>query len=433
MASQFALLKTERFLPLFTLQFLGAFNDNFMKTLLSVMIAYGLWDIHGWDPAVLVAVAAGLFILPFVLFCPLAGALADKYDKALIIRRIKLAEVFIVLAAIAALYSGDIYFALGVLLALGVQSSFFSPSKLAILPQHLEPQELIAGNGLVSTGTYIAILAGTILGALLAPMAVGKEISSAVLMLAALVGYGAALCVPVALPPAPDLHISYNIIARVIGVVRHAFAQPAGVLVGILGVAWFYFVAAAFHSQFPNFTKQTLGADNVVLSLFMVMFSLGIALGGLLNHKILKARTHGGLVPLACFFMGAFGVDMYFAARAFPAPVEGVLLTPAEFLTNIHGLRLMADTFLQAVAAGLFVIPLRAIVQARAVHNVRSRVISSSNMIDALSILFSSVVASVVFSFGLAIEELYLLVSVLTVLLGFWLFRIASLRANHQA
>ena len=433
MDSQFQLLKTRRFLPLFIVQFLGAFNDNLLKTVVVVLIAYGLWDIGEWSPAVLVAVASGLFILPFILFCPLAGSLSDKYDKAVIIRRVKQLEIFVAVAAVAALYIGDIYLALIVLMALGAQSAFFSPCKFAILPQHLKSHELIGGNALVSTGTYLAILSGTILGAVIAPMQGGKLIASVVIMAVALMGYGAARFVPEALPPAPELKISYNIIGRAAGVVRHAFVQPPGVVVGILGVAWFYFIAAAFHSQFPNFTKQTLGADNIVLTMFMVMFSIGIAVGGLLNHKVLKAQTHGALVPLACVFMALFGIDIYFAARAYPAPADNALYDFWQFVSNVHGARLMLDTFLLAVAGGFFVIPLRAIVQARADENVRSRVISSSNMMDAVFIFASSLLASVLFSFGFEIEELYLVVSVFTLGLGFWLFKIASLRANHQA
>ena len=288
MDSQISLLKTRRFLPLFLVQFLGAFNDNLLKTVLVVMIAYGLWDINGWDPAVLVAVAAGLFILPFILFCPLAGNLSDKYDKAVMIRWIKKVEVVIALLAVLALYSGDLYFAFAVLLMLGAQSAFFSPCKFAILPQHLKREELVSGNAWVSTGTYMAILAGTIIGALIAPLENGKMIASAIILFIAVIGYWAAIFIPKAEPPEPELHIRYNVFVKIYEVFRHALNQPSGVFIGIVGVSFFYFVAATFHAQFPNFTKQTLGADNIVLTVFMVAFSVGVAIGGLLNHKILN-------------------------------------------------------------------------------------------------------------------------------------------------
>ncbi|MBL4804065.1 MAG: MFS transporter [Alphaproteobacteria bacterium] len=433
MDSQISLLRTTRFLPLFLVQFFGAFNDNLLKTVLVVLIAYGLWDIGGWDPAVLVAVAAGLFILPFILLCPFAGNLSDKYDKAVMIRWVKRAEIVIALLAVGALYSDNLYYAFFVLLLLGAQSAFFSPCKFAILPQHLKRDELVSGNAWVSSGTYMAILAGTIIGALIAPLEHGKMIASVIIVFIALVGYWAAVYIPKAEPPEPDLHIRYNVLVKIYEVFRHALNQPSGVIVGIVGVSFFYFVAATFHAQFPNFTKQTLGADNIVLTVFMIAFSVGVAVGGLLNHKLLDGKASGVWVPVACVFMGAFGVDIYFAALAYPKPVDGSLHDIVTFVSNFHGVRLLVDTFLQAVACGFFVIPLRAIVQDRSQENVRSRVISSSNMMDAVFILLSSVFSTVVLAMGMTIEELYLSVSVITIFVALALFKIPSLRATKAA
>lgn len=430
--SQFALLKTQRFFPLFVVQFLGAFNDNLLKTILVVLIAYGLWDINGWDAGVLVAAAAGLFILPFVLFCPLAGVMCDKFDKARMIRVIKAAEIVIAVLAVAALFSGNLYFAFGVLLLLGAQSAFFSPCKFSILPQHLKDEELIGGNALVSTGTYLAILIGTIVGAWLALMDGGKMIASGVILAMAIVGYLAALRIPDAPAPSPEIVVSFNVFAKVFEVFRFAFLQKGGVLVSILGVAYFYFVAATFHAQFPNFTGRTLGADNDVLIMFMTVFSVGVAIGGLLNHRILKAKAHGGFVPVACLFMAAFGVDIYFAAKAYPAGDAEDLHSLSVFVSNIHGVRLLVDTFLQAVACGFFVIPLRTIVQARAERGVRARVISSSNMMDAMFILLASILGSVLLSQAVSIEGLYLTVSVMTFVVGIALFFVRSLRDKYE-
>ena len=425
---QMALITSRRLLPLFIVQFLGALNDNLMKTVLVVLIAYGLWDIGDWDPAVLVAMAAGLFIVPFVLFCPLAGNFSDKFDKAKLIRIAKFAEIVIAVLAVLALFSGSLVFAFVVLFMLGAQSAFFTPNKFSILPQHLKRNELVAGNAWVSAGTYLAILSGTIIGALLAPMDGGKTYAAVAILMIAVAGYIASRFIPDAAPPAPDLKISYNVLAKAIGVVRDALHQPGGVVVAILGTAWFYFIAATFHSQFPNFTKTTLGADNIVLVVFMVMFSFGVAIGGMLNHKLLKAQVHGQFVPIACLFMAVFGVDVYFAAKAYPTPIDGTLHDISTFCSNFHGLRLLADTFLQAVACGFFVVPLRAIVQDRVQENVRSRVISSSNMMDAVFILCASVFATIVLAFGLSIEGLYLTVSALTFIVGLVLFGCKSIR-----
>lgn len=432
MASQFSLLKTNRFLPIFIVQFLGAFNDNLLKTILVVMVAYGLWDIGDWDPGVLVAAATGLFILPFILFSPFAGTLSDKYDKAVMVKWVKLAEVIIAILGVAVLFIGDLYLAFCILLLLGTQSAFFAPCKFAILPDHLKKEELIGGNALVTTGTYLAILLGTIIGAILAPLESGKIIGGAVVLSISIAGLIAALRVPSAPSQNPNIKVSYNIPAKTIKVVGFALKQDKSVIISILGVAYFYFVAATFHAQFPNFTKQSLGADNIVLTVFMVVFSVGVAVGGLLNHRFLKAEASGKFVPIACVFMALFGIDIYFAAKAYPTPSNGELHTLAIFISNIHGIRLLVDTFLQAVACGLFVVPLRAIVQDRTETAVRARVISSSNMMDAVFILTSAIVSSAILAQSVSIEGLYLTVSISTLIVAFFLFRIPSLRANHK-
>ncbi|MCB1651798.1 MAG: MFS transporter [Alphaproteobacteria bacterium] len=428
MKSQFLLLKERRFLPLFILQFFGAFNDNLAKTAFVVLMAYGLWDAHGVAPEILVSVAAGVFILPFILFCPFAGYLADHYDKALIIRRAKLAEIFIALAAVAVLYSGNLYFALPVLFALGLQSAFFTPSKFSILPQHLKADELIGGNALVSTGTYLAILGGTMIGAALIPLAQGKFIVSVLLIGAAVLGYWAALFVPSAPARNRPSSISLNIFKYGYAALKFSFQQKPAVLASILGTSWFYFIAATYHAQFPNFTKQTLGAQPLVLSLFMAVFSVGVGLGGLLNHRILRGRTHGRYVPVAAALICVFGLDLYWAARAFPLLEGGQLYSLSGFLALPQSWRIMADSFFQAMACGFFVVPLRAIVQAETGDHVSGRVISASNMMDAVFILLSAVIAGFVFSKGVSVEGLYLMVSVLTLGVGGALYALPSFR-----
>lgn len=428
MDSQFALLRSRRFLPLFIVQFLGAFNDNLFKSIVIVFIAYGIWDIHGWDAGVLVAFASGLFIIPFVIFCPFAGVLTDRYDIASIIRYTKLAEVFVALLAAVALYSADIYVACIALLALAVQSAFFTPCKFAILPKQLKAEALIGANALVSMGTYLAIVSGTIMGSLLGLLQYGFMVAAVVILLLAVIGFWASLYIPKDSYSKKSI-VSFSVLKRSYLAIVYAAQQKAGVFISILGVAYFYFVAATFHAQFPNFTKQTLGADNIVLTMFMVMFSFGIIIGGLCNHVFLKGRIHGALVPIACVFMGVFGIDIYFAAMAYPKPDGDMLYGLGEFVSKIHGIRLLLDTFLQAVACGFYVIPLRAIVQHRTKENVRGHVISGSNMMEAIFILLSAVLSAVLLgSIKLNIEQLYLTVSVITLLFAGYLYTVQSLK-----
>ncbi len=407
-ASQLALLRDRRYWPIFITQFLGAFNDNLVKTMLVVLIAYGHWDTGGTDPKILVSLAAGLFILPFVLFCPLAGELTEKFSKDRIIRAIKLAEIGIITIAAAALFTQSSPAALLVIFLLGTHSAFFSPGKFSILPQHLGAAELIAANGLTSTGTYIAILCGTMAGALLAPAPAGIMIASLIMFSAALGGFVASLYIMPAPSNTPDLPLTFNPLRSLIRALRFACAQPHGVFPAMLGIAWFYFVAATFHAQFPNFSKETIRVDTNVLALFMFVFSLGIAAGGLMNNRLLRSEINAKLVPIACMAICLFAALLYVLSAPFSATgLAGI----NDFLWDPRGLVIIAVLFLLSFSGGIYVVPLRAIIQHRTADTQKGRIIAAGSLLDALLMLLSSLAAAALLSAGLAIEELFLLLS----------------------
>lgn len=409
MKNQFSLLADRRFWPFFIVQAGGAFNDNLMKTAVVVLIAYGLWDVDGMNPATLVSLAAALFILPFIVFCPLAGELADKYSKNAIIRAVKIAEIGIVMLAIPALFYQSLPLAMLALVGLGTHSAFFSPTKFAILPQHLMEDELIAANGLVGSGTYVAILAGTIAGAALAPMAGGIAIISVILLVCAGGGLAASFLIPPAPPPLPDLKLSFNPARNIAGALRCAFSQKPGVAAAMIGVAWFYFVASAFHSQFPNFTGQVLKVDTAVLTLFMIVFSLGIGVGGMLNNRLLKGRVEAWFVPFAILGVGVFSLDLCLASMGFEHSGE-MMMGLEAFMTSPAGLRILFDLLGLSLCGGLYVIPLRAIVQHRARAEEKARVVAAGSMIDSVMMLLSSVLAMVMFGFGFTLLHLFALI-----------------------
>lgn len=424
MNNQFDLFGTRRFWPLFWVQFLGAFNDNLMKTAIVVLVAYGLWDIGGMNPAVLVSLAAAVFIVPFVLFCPLAGEVTDKIDKALIVRWVKKAEIVIVLLAIAALFFQSIIFAFVILFALGAQSAIFSPAKYALLPQHLHNDELIAGNGLIATGTYLAILLGTILGALLAPMQAGVEIVCVILLLAALAGYGASVFVPEALPEEEKPKIERNVLRSIRCLISDLKAQPHRVFWAVIGVSWFYLIAGLFHAQFPNYASQTLGVDNVVLTFFMIVFSVGIAAGGLLNNRLLKAKVDLKLVPFALAGIAFFAGDLYLVSLPYAGHGSGLMTTGfAEFIASPDGVRITLDLFLLSLCGGLYVVPLRSYVQHFSRPAQKARVVAGNSVMDALFILFAALAASVLLWLGLEVIDLFLMAGVACAVLAVLGFR----------
>ncbi len=425
MAKQLLLLRDIRFLPLFIVQFLGAFNDNLLKTAIVVLIAYGLWDIGDIRPAVLVSIAAAIFILPFIVFTPLAGALGDKYDKDIVIKWIKLAEIFICIASIAALFTGSLYLSFACLFALGAQSAFFSPCKFSILPQYLNADELIGANGLVSTGTYLAILLGTIIGALIAPLEFGKVYVGGILIVAALVGYMAALYMPKAQSGDPDIVLRMNVFSQIYESVSLTLKSRATGIVCIIGISWFYFVAATFHAQFPNYAAETLRVDNIVLTLFMVIFSFGIAAGGMLNNVILNSRIDARFVPWAAVGITVFALDLYFASQAFSLSSEyWDLVDVPRFVSDLQGIRIMADLFLISMMGGLYIVPLRAYLQNIIAPQNRSRVMSSSVMMDALFILASSLFATFLLARGVVVIDLFLIMAILNIAAALILFKV---------
>ncbi len=268
--SQFHLLKTKRFLPLFITQFLGAFNDNLFKNALVILITYVIADRAGMNPQVLVTMAAGVFILPFFLFSATAGQLADKYEKSHLIRIIKLVEIFLMIGAGIGFYFESPYFLLSVLFLMGTQSTFFGPIKYGILPEQLREDDLIGGNGIIESGTFIAILLGTIFGGLLILSDSGSTLISTMIVLVAISGWLISFQIPRTRPADPTLSVNYNFITETWNMISHA-RKNREVFLSILGISWFWLVGATFISQFSNYSKITLGGDEQVYTLLLTM------------------------------------------------------------------------------------------------------------------------------------------------------------------
>ncbi|GJL86185.1 MAG: acyl-[ACP]--phospholipid O-acyltransferase [Micavibrio sp.] len=403
--SQFALLKEKRFLPLFITQFLGAFHDNLFKNALVVLLLYSMAINSALDPKLLTTLAAGIFILPFVLFSALGGQLADKYRKNKVIRVIKAVEIAIAGLGTVALLSGSIHLCYVTLFALGTQSAFFGPSKYSILPQHLEKNQLIGGNALLATGTFLAILVGTMVGVTVVTLPSGTLMICGGLVLCSLLGYFSSRFIPEAPPKAPDLKLNFNPVTETWSILRYTFTQKRAVIRSIMGIAWFYFMGGMFMAQFPNFTEETLGANEHVLALFLVIFSLGIGIGGLLNNRLLRGRVEAVYVPLAVLGITLFSFDLTWVSSGRILP--GELISLAVFINEPANWRILFDIMMIAVCGGLFVVPLNAIVQQDTPEDHRARVLAGSAIMDALFIVASSVISAVLIMRGWGVTELF--------------------------
>lgn len=409
--NQFGLLRQRRFAPFFWTQFLGAFNDNVYKNALIILIAFEL--AQGGEGHLLINAAAGLFILPFFLFSATAGQLCDRAEKSALIRRIKLAEILIMLAAAAALLAKHTAALIGLLFLMGAQSSVFGPVKYAILPQQLRREELVGGNGLVEMGTFLAILLGTLLGGLLIAIpGWGTQAVAAAVVALATLGWLSSRGIPPAPAAAPELRLRFNIAAATWANLRHLGADRVQ-LATALGISWFWFYGATLLTQIPNFTRLSLGGNEQVVTLLLTAFSLGIGAGSLAVESLSRRRIVLWVTLLGGAGMVGFGLALPALVGLLPAGTE--LRGAAEFL-RAGGGGVLAAVVLLGVSGGLYIVPLFALIQRRAVANHRARVIAGVNILNAAFMVGSAVLAGALLGSGASIPQLISAVALLTVL-----------------
>lgn len=415
-----SLLSARRFLPLFVTQFLGAFNDNLFKNAMVMLLTYRLAAESGANAQVMVTLAAGLFILPFFLFSATAGQMADAFDKAVMARWIKLAEIVLMLIAGLGFYLGHTELLFAVLFGMGVHSTFFGPIKYALLPQHLGENELLAGNAYIEAGTFLAILLGTILGGLLILHEGGVALVSGGVLLIALAGYGASRAIPAAPAPDPTLKISWKIFRETWHIIGFA-REDRGVFLSIMGISWFWLVGATFLAQFPTFAKDVLAADETVVTLFLTVFSVGIGIGSILCNKLLKGVVQSTYVPIAALFMTVFMVDFYYASLAAVPGSSEALLSAGPFLQHFANWRILIDLFCIAVAGGVYIVPLYAIMQSRGENAHRARIIASNNVLNALFMVGSALGTLFMLNQAFTIPEVFLTIALLNAVVAVYI------------
>ena len=371
------LLRARRFLPLFSTQFLGAFNDSLFKQAVVLFVTYQLYS----NPAKefqFSAIAQGLFILPFFLFSALAGQLADDHDKSRLIRIIKLAEIGIMVVGGAGLLLANTLLMLTAVAAMGVHSTFFGPIKYAILPQHLQKDEVLGGTGLVEAGTYIAILGGTILAGMLAA---SPAMAAAFTIALAGLGYLAGRQVPAAPPAAERMPIDRHIIRASIALVS-ATMHIRRLFLAILSISFFWTIGAVLIIIFPPLVKNVLGANEQVASLFIAIFSIGIAIGSVLINRLLKSEVSARFAPASVIAMGAFVLMFYFVALSWHH--QGTAITSLQNFVSTPSAALMIMALLGvSITGGMFVVPLYAFLTTTVDKSETARTVAANNIVNS--------------------------------------------------
>jgi 1-acyl-sn-glycerol-3-phosphate acyltransferase len=420
--SQFDLLRKRRFAPLFWVQFLGAANDNVFKFAFTLLATYAASSWGGVDPSLAGFLIGALFIAPFVLFSASSGQLADRYEKSWLIRRVKEAEVAIMLVAAAGLLlqlPALLYFTI---FLMGLQSTVFGPVKYSYLPQHLDAHEITGGNGLVEMGTFVAILLGTIGGGLLINQfgSHGAAATAVVVLVIAAAGRAAAQFVPLSPAADPALQINWNPFTETAANLRIARTRPA-VFNSILGISWLWFFGSIFLTSFTPFAREVLGGDEGVVTFLLAVFSIGIGAGSLITERLSGRKVEIGLVPLGSIGMTVFAVDLYFASRGFAAMQGGTLL---EFLRHDGAWRIAADLAALSFFGGLYSVPLYALIQSRAEKTHVARIVAANNILNALFMVTASLMAAALLSAGLTIPQLFLVTAILNAAVAAYIYRL---------
>lgn len=415
------LFKTARFCPLFITQFLGAFNDNFFKTTLIMLIAFSQ-NTTPFNQDTLINLCAALFILPYFLFSAFAGQLADKFEKSKLITVTKLVEVILSILAILGFYLHHLTLLLGSLFLLGCQATFFGPLKYSILPQNLKDSELVGGNGLIEMGTFIAILLGTIMGGLLFGISPSGIIwISVIMLLVSLIGFFSSLFIPRAPSFAKNLSLDWNPFRQTFQILQESYHNKT-VFIAIIGISWFWFFGSIFLTQMPNFTRVFLNGDEHVATILLTSFSLGIGAGSVSSEWLSHKKVEPGFVLMGCIGLTLFALDFALSPGQSPKTMIGA----AEFLSKFQNWRVLVDGFLMGVSAGIYLVPLYTLLQKKSAPELRSRVIAANNIVNAIFMVMASVIAIVFLNLGFSIPQLFIFSAILNGVMGFYLSNLKS-------
>lgn len=426
------LLTSRRFLPLFLAQITVAFNDQFFKMALITLVTWGGLSFMGLEPEILVPLAGSIFTGPFFLFSALAGQVADKYDKSLVLLRVKQAEILIMLMAAIGFYFELPAFLMLTLALMGAQSAFFSPTRNAVLPQWLSDKELVSGNALINGFVSVSILIGQVSGVFLILNTGGPRVVAVILVVLSIIGWLAIRKAPPAPPPSPNLKINKNIVAEIGNTLSFAFKHPR-VLKPMLGTAWYYWLSAAVLILMPAYIKQVLHYSNIVLIVVLVLFTLGALAGAMTCMMISKGReavmiSAIGIMGVAIgtldlFIMGGdttrLAYDGFVAASGDSKELLGGV---EDFFATAHSKRFMFDLILAAFSASLFVIPLNAMAQRRADPAHRARLLAAGALLLNAATTLSQMLVAGFGALSIPMHMTFIMISVMSAAIAIYTF-----------
>lgn len=414
------LLASRRFLPLLLTQFLGALNDNFFKMAVVMLVTYRLSATFKAQPHMLVILAGAFYILPYILFCPIGGKLADRFDKATVARIIKLAEVVFMLLAALGFYFHLPALLFFVLFCMGAHSAFFSPAKYALMPEHLREDELMQGNAYIEAATFIATLLGTIAGGEIVLKPNGEFTVSVCVLFIAVLGVAFSRFIPPSAVRDASARVNLNPITETREMFRYLSLHPA-LFKTSLANSWFYFAAILFAMLLAPYA-QVMGLDEDVGTLFMTCFTVGLGAGMVACGILMGGRISTSPVRWCALGMSLFICDFWVAGPVPPAQTSVALLTLHAFITvTPNACRMLFDLFMIAFCSGFYVVPLYAALQYRSPPEHRAQVMAGNNVMNGFFIVIAACTALVLFALGCGIADVFLSAGLLTLGVAAWL------------
>ncbi len=419
-SNQLYLFRDMRFLPIFIVQFCGCLNDNILKNALIILITYKLSNQLQY-PQFLILLANVLFVLPFVLLASIAGQVADKYERATIVKIVKLFEIAVVAFSAFGFIHNNLIILFSCIGLMGVHSAFFGPIKYSVLPDHLEKNELLAANGFVEAGTFISIFIGTIIGGF---YNLNANLVICLAIAISIIGIAASYFLPKSNNFNSKLKINFNLFQETQELLGYVYKKKH-LYLAILGISWFWFIGAAILAQLPSLTKDILGADENVANLFLATFSIGVGSGSFLCNKLFKNQITVKYVFISAVGISLCGIDLFFASTISAVNYEPEQLKSiVVFLSKKHHWRIIIDLFLLAAIGGLYIVPLFAVMQYFSLPSHRSRVIAANNLINSVFMACSTALLSLLFYLGYSIPFIILLVSLLNMVVAFYIYEL---------
>lgn len=420
-SSQFSLLRQRRFAPFFWTQFFGAFNDNVFKTALLTILTYEALSWTSMDVNLLNNLIPGLFILPFVVFSATAGQLADKFEKSRLARYVKVLEIVIMAIAAVGWMTHSLWLLVLAVVGMGVHSTIFGPVKYAYLPQQLRQDELVGGNGIIEMGTFVGILLGEVLGAVLVvhkPW--GIELVAGGTVAIAVIGWLFSRGIPLTPAVEPELKVNWNPITETVRNLGFS-RKNRPVFLAMLANSWFWFYGAIVLAQFPLYAKNYLHGDHSVFVLLLTVFSLGVGTGSLLCERLSGHKVEIGLVPFGAIGLSVFGFDLFLASLGY---TNAAMVDMAGFVQQHGSWRILFDCVMIGLFGGLYIVPLFAVIQTRCDRRHLSRTIAGMNIMNALFMVVAALVAMTLLSFGFTIPQIFLVTAILNAIVALYIFTV---------